>query len=173
MEEGAPNDGARRPGPGRPPREDEDPVDERRVRQRVARVMESRVELNRQTIRPKSSPLPGVQRRNQIGPSCRLIPLEQHVANGPEFNTMFLLIVMSIRTSSENDRTMVQQRFGGGVRGQRTNVRYQRRILLMCPLSSPGNNMAMMFSGHGHNRELFECEAGLRTDGSLRKCHCQ
>ena len=101
------------------------PGEDRRVRQRVARSMSPRVNLTRENVKVISSPLPGVQGRTELGPACKIVSLEHHLKNGARYNTMIIAMVMTIRSSSENNQTMVQQRFGGGGRGQREPVRYQ------------------------------------------------
>ena len=105
---------------------------------------------------------------NQPHPAIAIVSLEDHLKNGPIHESIVVAMIMSMKTVTENDNTIVQQRHNT-TSGKHTQVRYQRRLLCMCVCRSLGSNMFMIFNGNGNTPCLFDCDVTLQYDGMLRK----
>ena len=116
----------------------------------------------------KSSPLAGVPQARGLNPRIQMISLASHMENGPRHGTVIVAVLMSLISAGGEEKTQVQQRNQNN-RGQNQDVRYQRRLLLMCLNSTSGSNMFMMFHGYGNNPRLLECDVSLRYNGTLRE----
>ena len=118
--------------------------------------VEERVQLTGGNLRVKSSPLAGVQQARGLNPRIQMISLASHMENGPRHGTVIVAVLMSLISAGGEEKTQVQQRNQNN-RGQNQDVRYQRRLLLMCLNSTSGSNMFMIFHGYGNNSRLLEC----------------
>ena len=106
------------------------------------------------------------EQRNVLNPNARIVSLEYHMQDGPERGTLLVMRIMSIKPAAKDEKTQIQQRYNNN-RGQSKSVGFQRKITMMCPLSSPGANMCMVFQGNGNNPRMFDCDPSLRDNGSL------
>jgi hypothetical protein len=97
-----------------------------------------------------------------------MVPLESPTYNGPRHRTVIVAVLTRLILAEWEEEIQVQQRNPIN-RGQNTDVRYQRRLLLMCLDSTSGSNMFMMFHGYGNNPRILECDVLLRYNGTLRK----
>ena len=90
------------------------------------------------------------------------------VKNLYHHGTHIVAIILYISSASGNTSLQVQQRYNG-TRGQVKNVRHDRNIVVMCPLSPPGYNTAMILFGSGCCERLFEADISIRDNGAIRK----
>ena len=108
-----------------------------------------------------------ILRRPFLNPNSRLLPLHELILNGSSHGTMSIFFILSISLASSG-QTLIQQRFGGS-RGQIQNQRHTRKMTLMCPLSPPGSNTAIILQGNGNCPRLFDGDISLRDGGAIRK----
>ena len=111
----------------------------------------------------------GSNRRSIINPSNCLISLQQLIHSGTQYRTNLILMVLSISTVTGNNFTQYQQRQKGNIRSEIKTVRHDRRMVVMCPLSDPDNNTAVILFGSGCCERLFEWDIAMRDNGQIRK----
>ncbi len=102
----------------------------------------------------------------QLPPNDEIVTLQDLMANGPEQGRFLLCLILAI-TATNN--TQVQQRGYQGARGQVATVRHSRKITLMCLLSDPGSNTAIIFNGNGNTPRLLS-NLETRDNGDIREC---
>ena len=114
----------------------------------------------------------GVMQKQSFNSTSTLISLNDLVTNGSKHGTNIVLIILSISpTNSLSNGTSVQQRYNGNW-GQINSVRHDRRLVVMCPLSPPGSNTAVILLGCGTCERFFDRDISLRDDGSIRTLKC-
>jgi len=110
----------------------------------------------------------GVMQKQSFNPRSELISLNDLITHGSRHGTNIVLIILAISsTSSNSSGTNVQQRYNGN-RGQVNSVRHDRRLVVMCPLSPPGLNTAVILLGCGSCDRFFDRDISLRDNGSIR-----
>ena len=108
-----------------------------------------------------------VLRRSALNPNSRLVSLQDVHLQGSHHGTVSVFIILSIALASSG-QTQIQQRHNGA-HGQIQNQRHTRKISLMCPLSPPGLNTAIILQGNGNCPCLFDGDVSLRDGGAIRK----
>ena len=149
-------------------RDEENVNEHRNVRQRQPRVrfepFEPRVDLVIDNINIYQGT--NSLRSRQLGPRSRFISLENLVSEGGQHGTIMVAMILSISTSS--NETRITQRSYNGARGTVSTVRHTRKITIMCLLSPPGRNTAIILQGNGISSRLFE-DTETRDNGMIRK----
>ena len=79
-----------------------------------------------------------------------------------------ILIILSISSVSNNSLTQYQQKYIGG-RGQINSVCHDRKMMVMCPLSSPDSNTAIILFGASCWEIFFEFDISLQDNSQIRK----
>ena len=101
-----------------------------------------------------------------------IVSLEHHIKDGPERGTLLVMQIMFIKSAVKDEKTQIQQRYNNN-HGQSKSVGFQQKFTMMCPLSSPGANMCMVFQGNGNDARIFDCNPSLQDNGSLSTfCNC-
>jgi hypothetical protein len=108
-----------------------------------------------------------VLRRSALNPNSRLVSLHNVHLQGSNHGTVSVFIILSIALASSG-QTQIQQRYNGA-RGQIQTQRHTRKISLVCPLSPPGSNTAIILQGNGNCPRLFDGDVSLRDGGAIRK----
>ena len=108
-----------------------------------------------------------ILRRSYLNPNSRLLSLHDLVLNGSLHGTVSVFFILSISLASSG-HTQIQQRHNGS-RGQIQNQRHSRKLTIMCPLSPPGSNTAIILQGNGNCPRLFDGDISLRDGGAIRK----
>ena len=111
----------------------------------------------------------GGSQANLLSPNARIMSPEDLAKDGPERGTILVARVLSIKQSEKDENANLQQRFKTN-RGQIKSVGYQRKIMFMCVNSKSGSNVFIMFQGNGNNPRIFDFDASLRDNGTLREC---
>ena len=171
-------------GPVRPREEDDDEDNFRNVRRNIDEddelsnvqdPLEVRKEpfcenevismVNMEMIRSHTA---DVVHRRPFNPSSDIISLNELLTNGSQHGKNILVIILSITSAAGNSNIQVQQRYNGN-RGQVNSIRYDRRMVIICPFSDPGKNTAMILFGVGCCDRFFDGDISLRDNGVIRK----
>jgi hypothetical protein len=136
---------------------------------REAEHWRARVELSLNNLNQKQCNLPGMSQRKAWGRSSRLVSLEDHIASGSQHGTVLLLMILSIEPVVSTQQTSIYQKTPFGSKGQARTPDHDRRVVVMCPLSPVGNNVAMMLIGGSLFKGFFDGNLPLRDDGSTRE----
>ena len=161
------------------PREEaqDDPSTLHNVRQMLSNLVQKEpflenIKLKMENLSVVCSHTVGVMQKQPFNPTSTLISLNKLVSHGSQHGTNIVLIILSITpTNSSSNGTNVQQRYNGN-RGQINSVRHDRRLVVMCPLSPPGSNTAVILLGCGTCERFFDRDISLRDDGSIRTLKC-
>ena len=108
-----------------------------------------------------------ILRRSYLNPNSRLVSLHHLILQGSQHGTISVFFILSISLASSG-HTQIQQRYNGS-RGQIQNQRHSRKLTIMCPLSPPGSNTAIILQGNGNCPRLFDGDISLRDGGAIRK----
>jgi hypothetical protein len=127
----------------------------------------AKVSINIAHIVPVASEIAAVQNQQQIDPNSRIVSLEEVQAKGSQMGAVMLVKVLSITAVSQTGQSQVQQRSFNGGRGAPTQVRHQRRVVLLCMNSSPGNGTMMVLIGSGCCANFLNWDVSIRDTGGL------
>ena len=126
------------------------------------------IDLTMENLSVVRSHTVGIMQKQSFNPTSTLISLHDLVTHGSKHGTNIVLIILSISpTTSSSNGTNVQQRYNGN-QGQINSVRHDRRLVVMCPLSPPGSNTAVILLDSGTCERFFDRDISLRDDGSIR-----
>jgi len=131
-------------------------------------AFERNVTLDMGNIQAVKNEMAGVITRRPFNPNSNLIPLSTLISTGAHHGVNLVLIILSISSVIDNSQTKFQQNYKGN-RGAVDSVRHDRKMVVMCPLSPPGSNTAMILFGAGCCERLFEGDISLRDNGQIRK----
>lgn len=127
------------------------------------------VDLGMGNLQPVQSHTAGAMYRGRpFNPNSELISLNSLLSKGSRHGTNIVAIILSITSAAGNHQMQVQQRYNGA-RGQVNSIRHDRRMVIMCPLSPPGSNTAIILFGSGTCERFFEHDISLRDNGAIRK----
>ena len=131
-------------------------------------AFEQNVALGMENIEIVRNKTAGVAIRRPFNPTSVLIPLSTLLSVGSNHGTNLILIILSIASVHENNQTKYQQSFKGN-QGTVDSVRHDGRMVVMCPLSPPGSNTAIVLFGAGCCERLFKGDILIRDNGQIRK----
>ena len=113
------------------------------------------------------SHIDGVLHRQPLNTNSQLISSNTLVKNGSRHGTNIVVIILFVSSASGNTTLEVKQRYSG-TRSQVKNVQHGRKMVVMCPFSTTGSNMAMILFGSGCCEILFEADISIRDNGAIR-----
>ena len=104
--------------------------------------------------------------RIPFNPIGTLILLDKLISKGSTFRTNLVLIILSITAASINNATMYQQK-SNRVKGNNGTICHEFSMMVICPSSKSGNNIAIILFGAGCCERLLDGDISLRDIGGL------